>query len=135
MSHHGNIAHMIEAHPSKGGASNDKLQSLLESLHECAAVCTGCADACLAEEMVADMRGCIRTDLDCADICAATARVAGRQTKPDAQILRAMVQACQTACQRCGSECDQHASKMEHCKICAEVCHRCEEACRSFLGA
>ena len=49
------------------------LAEALEASAACATICSSCADACLAEESVADLRDCIRTDLDCADVCAATA--------------------------------------------------------------
>lgn len=133
MSHHGTLAHMIEAHPQTKGTPNPALEKLLTLLQECATVCTACADACLAEDNAAEMRACIRTDLDCADICAATARVVARQTATDQTVLQAVLQACAAVCQKCGSECAEHAEMMEHCKICAQTCHNCETACRELL--
>lgn len=133
MSHHGPIAHTLEAHPDCS-SENPKLHKMLEALQECAAVCTSCADACLAEEMAVSMRGCIRTNLDCADISTAAARVAGRQTEKDEALIRSMVEACLIACERCGNECESHAEHMEHCKICAGSCEQSAAACRTYLG-
>ena len=93
----------------------------------------GYADACLAEDMVAELRGCIRTDLDCADICEATGRVVSRQTEPDMGLLRAQLQACVAACRACGDACEQHAGMHEHCRVCAASCRRCEESCNRLL--
>jgi hypothetical protein len=64
----------------------------------CAQTCTACADACLSEDMVAELTKCIRTDLDCADICSATGAVLSRHTGYDANITKAMLEACRVAC-------------------------------------
>jgi hypothetical protein len=97
--------------------------------------CTTCADACLAEDGVADLRGCIRTDLDCADICATTARVLARRGERDAATVEALLRACETACRSCAAECEQHADHHEHCRVCAEACRRCADACAALLAA
>ena len=99
----------------------------------CAQACTACADACLSEDSVAELRKCIRTDLDCADICETTARVLSRHTGYDANITRAVLEACATTCHSCGDECDAHAGHHEHCRVCAQACRRCEDACRELL--
>ncbi|WP_368680519.1 four-helix bundle copper-binding protein (plasmid) [Rhodococcus opacus] len=100
---------------------------------ECAQTCTACADACLGEDSVADLTHCIRTDLDCADLCETTGRVLSRQTGNNAEVTRAVLEACAAACKSCGDECAQHSSHHEHCKICADACQRCEQACRDLL--
>ncbi|WP_217615500.1 four-helix bundle copper-binding protein [Cellulomonas sp. GbtcB1] len=104
----------------------------MESLVECAQACTACADACLSEEMVADLRTCIRTNLDCADSCGTTARILSRHTGYDADLTRAHLEACIAACRACGDECEQHAGMHEHCRVCAEACRACEQACRDL---
>jgi hypothetical protein len=83
--------------------------------------------------MVAELRHCIRTDLDCADICDTTGRVMSRQTAPDRSLLQAQLQACAAACKACGDACEQHAQMHEHCRVCAEACRRCESACAQLL--
>ena len=83
---------------------------------------------------MADLRRCIRLDLDCADVCEVTGRVLSRQTEYDAELTRAVLEACASACRRCGAECESHAGMHEHCRICAEACRRCEEACEALLG-
>jgi hypothetical protein len=85
--------------------------------------------------MVAELRRCIRSDLDCADVCEATGRVLSRHTGYDANLTRAVLETCATACRTCGDECEQHAAMHEHCRICAEVCRRCEHACRDLLAS
>ena len=84
------------------------LARTVDTLVACAQACTACADACLSEEMVAELRKCIRTNLDCADICTATGKALSRHTGYDANLTRAQVQACAQACKSCGDECEQH---------------------------
>jgi uncharacterized membrane protein len=98
-------------------------------------VCTACADACLSEDMVADLVKCIRTDLDCADICTATGNALSRHTGFDATVTQALLQACASVCKACGNECQQHADMHEHRRICAEACRRCEVACNDLLAS
>jgi hypothetical protein len=85
--------------------------------------------------MVAELTKCIRTNLDCADICDTTGRVLSRHTGYDANLTRAVLQACVQACKSCGDECASHAGMHEHCRVCSEECRRCEQACRELLAA
>src|SRR5690349_22578070 len=77
------VREIIGAHPAAPTLDRDLLVRCVEQCLECSASCTGCADASLAEDDVAEMRRCIRLCLDCADVCAVTARAVGRQTDPD----------------------------------------------------
>ncbi len=127
-------AAMLDAYPASMNVDRELVARAVDALAACAQACTACADACLSEEMVADLRTCVRTDLDCADICATTARVLSRHTGYDANLTRAQLEACVVACRTCGDECEQHAGMHEHCRICAEACRRCEQACRALLA-
>ncbi|MCM0616570.1 four-helix bundle copper-binding protein [Paenarthrobacter sp. TYUT067] len=134
MSHH--ISAMIDSHPeAAGGMEREKLAECIAACFECAQTCGACADACLGEDMVAELTTCIRTDLDCADVCAATGAVLSRQTGTNPETVRAMLEACRTACGVCAQECEQHAGMHGHCKICAQACRRCEAACADLLAA
>jgi hypothetical protein len=124
---------MIATHPDVGGNVNQALVNAIEEVYACAQTCTSCADACLAEETVAQLRQCIRLNLDCADVCAATATLANRRTGSNEEVIRKMLDACVTACRLCGEECHRHASKHGHCRICAESCRRCAETCDKAL--
>jgi hypothetical protein len=85
---------------------------------------------------VQELAKCIRLNLDCVDVCATTGRVVSRQTEYDANVTRAVLQACIAACSSCGDECEIQGNQgMEHCQVCAEECHGCEQACRELLGA
>lgn len=127
---------MINAHPNPTTNLNvDLLAVAIDSALACAQTCTGCADACLAEDAVADLRGCIRTDLDCADVCATTAAVLSRRTGSNLTTVKGLLAACRTACADCADECESHAGMHERCRVCAEACRRCEKACTDLLAA
>jgi Domain of Unknown Function (DUF326) len=131
MSH---TAAMLDAYPADlGQVDRNALAACIDACFACAQVCTACADACLSEDMVADLAKCIRTDLDCADICETTGRVLSRHTGYDANVARAIVQACAAACKACGDECAGHADMHDHCRICADACRQCEQACNQLL--
>jgi len=127
-------AEMIDTHPAQINLDRDLLARTVDALVACSQACTACADACLSEEMVAELRTCIRTNLDCAEICDATARMLSRHTGYDANLTRAQLQACAQACKACGDECARHAEAHDHCRICAEACRACEEACNELLA-
>lgn len=129
-------AQMLETYPRDlGNVDRAKLEACIAACFECGQVCTACADACLSEEMVADLTKCIRTNLDCADICETTGRVLSRHTGYDAHVTRAVLEACIKACSSCGDECQKHASMHEHCRVCAESCRTCEQACKDLLAS
>jgi hypothetical protein len=127
---------MLETHPTGPDLDAGLLARAIEATAACAQTCSACADACLGEDGVADLRHCITTDLNCADVCAATSRVLSRQTAYDGGMTRAIVEACAEVCRRCAEECERHAEMgMDHCRTCAEACRRCEAVCREVLEA
>lgn len=131
----GQATAMIKSHPGTIDLDTALLATAIDAAVTCSQTCTACADACLSEDMVAQLGKCIRTDLDCADICATTARVLSRHTGYDALLTRAQLQACITACTSCGDECTQHAEMHDHCRICAEACRACGQACQQLLDS
>ncbi len=127
---------MLDSYPKDlGGIDKGKLLACIEACYECAQACTACADACLGEDMAAELTTCIRTNLDCADVCETTGRVLSRRTGYDADLTRAVLQACAAACRACGDDCRSHAEMHEHCKVCAEACGRCEQACHDLIAS
>jgi hypothetical protein len=128
---------MLETYPTDLNVDIDILVRCIEACRECGQTCTQCADACLGEpDRPQDLARCIRLNLDCADVCMVTARMLSRRTGYDADLGRAMLEACAVACRVCGDECEHHAEHgMAHCRICAESCRACEEACRALLSA
>src|SRR5436190_24022687 len=90
---------MLDTYPADlGRIDRAALARCIEACLECSQACTACADACLSEPAVADLATCIRSNLDCADICDTTGRVLSRHTGYDANLTRAVLQACAQAC-------------------------------------
>jgi hypothetical protein len=126
------IERMLSTSPTRANAPG--IGDAIAAALECAQACVSCADACLAEPKVADLRRCIRLNQDCADICALTVRVLSRSFEPDAATSRAQLEACILSCGACARECERHAQHHEHCKVCAEACRRCEDRCRALVS-
>jgi hypothetical protein len=126
---------MLETYPKAINLDLAQLAGTIDALVACSESCTACADACLSEDMVAELTKCIRTCLDCADICGTTARVLSRHTGYDANISRTLLEACAMAYSSCAEECGRHADMHEHCRICAEACRTCEQTCRQLLAS
>lgn len=126
---------MFSSHPQVKGQANDALIRATELCFDCAQSCAACADACLGEPALDELRQCIRLNLDCADICVATGMLGTRHTGADENITVQILAACADACRTCGNECARHADRHEHCRICAEVCRTCEHACRGATQA
>jgi hypothetical protein len=131
--HH--MKEMIGAHPSVRGSANDALIRCIEECFSCAQSCISCADACLTEETVADLRQCIRLNLDCADVCLAAGKLGTRRTGSNERTIVAMLEVCAAACRLCAEECGRHADHHEHCRLCADHCRRCEEACGGAIDS
>jgi hypothetical protein len=128
-------AEMLATHPSASSADVETLARAIDATLTCSQTCTACADACLAEPDVAEMRRCIRDDMDCADVCAMTSRALSRRTAGDPALTRAVLQVCIQACDTCAASCGAHRDHHEHCRICADVCQACGQACRAVLHA
>ena len=128
------ITDMMNSYPAGINTDRQQLADGVATLLECAQACTACADACLSEKNVVELAKCIRTSLDCADVCGTAARELSRHTCYDANLTRAVLQACAQDCQSCGTECDLQSSMHEHCRICAEVCQRCALVCNRLLA-
>ena len=129
------VEQILKTHPRPLIADVAVLAGCIDECSECAATCTICADASVAEDDVQTMVRCIRLCLDCADACVDAGRILSRQTDPDAATQRTALEACLTVCHACAEECERHAGHHEHCRLCAEECRRCERACEDLLAA
>jgi hypothetical protein len=127
------VREIISAHPDVKGSVSEPLIACIEACYASAQACTACADACIAEEDFAELRQCVRLDLDCADVCAATGSLASRRAGSNQEVLRTMIETCALASRVCAAECEKHAKQHEHCRICAEECRNCERACSAAL--
>jgi hypothetical protein len=118
MSNMSAIQQMIQTHPQDSWLDQEKLSQAIESLNECASTCTACADACLGEQMVAELAPCIRLNSDCADICLATSRILLRIGEPQRSVIRSLLQSCVAICEACGNECASHAEMHTLPRLC-----------------
>lgn len=129
------IETMLRSHPQADLQRAEAYADVLNSLALCAQICASCADACLGEtEHLANLRRCLRLNLDCTDVCQATARLVVRQTETPNELIHAQLHACVLACQLCADECETHAAMHDHCRVCAETCRHCQERCNFLLG-
>ncbi len=126
------IPQLFATHPL--GGENQALAHAVAEAISCAAICTGCADACLAEEDPGRLERCIRLNLDCADICTALSRQAMREPSGRSPRFDALLTLCAETCEECAAECEQHAEMHAHCEVCARSCRKCAEACRAVLS-
>lgn len=108
--------------------SHDRYRKCIQACYSCAAACDHCATACLAEDNVAAMENCIRTDIDCADICRLAAAAMARGSASASDICRL----CADICDRCAAECGKHDH--DHCQACAKACRDCGEECRAMAA-
>lgn len=125
------IAKMIASHPDVAGSLNEPLALAVRHAMFCSAICTSCADACVAEKAVERMRQCIRLCLDCADVCDATFKLATRRAGSNELLLQEMLQLCVTACDLAAEECARHDH--DHCRLCAEMCRETSRDCKAAL--
>ena len=77
---------VLELHPQPTGLDRNAMLRCIDECLDCAASCTSCADADLAEDDVREMVRCIRLCLDCAEVCDATGHIVTRQTAPDLRL-------------------------------------------------
>ena len=130
------IGDMLDQHPLDSGINQVLVANALALLHECAAVCGLCADACLHEVDVQELRTCIRLNQDCATVCNATAQVLTRRSESTTDTaLIEQLRACALTCEACSQECARHAGHMEHCATCAAACRECANAWEQLLDA
>lgn len=114
------VAKMINKHPDVAGHLNEALATAIRHIMYAAPITASCADACLAEDKVAEMRACIRKCLDASDICTMATTVATRRAASNEAILRHALELTVAACRTCAEECEKHDN--EHCTQCATMC-------------
>src|SRR3546814_10238599 len=110
------IRKMIGRHPQVQGSVNEALALAVRHMMFCSDICTSCADACIAEDKVADLRQCIRVCLDCADVCDMAFKVGTRRTGSNEMLLRSTLELCIQACEICAQECgrsEEHTSELQ----------------------
>lgn len=131
---HRTVERMLRTNPEAPFAPMDSLAHCIHAAMECAQVCTGCADACVAEQAGGRLDRAIRLSLDCADVCTTAYRMLSRQQSPDLALVAMMVELCAAACESCAIECAHHAARFAHCQVAAAACQRAYSACRMLMG-
>ena len=119
---------LLLSHP-EAPQNAEYLTKVATECGHCAAACLVCADACLAEPEVSELRACISLDQSCADICWTTCRLLTRVMDVGLDLSESILALCAQICNACAEECERHADMHDHCRMCAEACRRCEEAC------
>lgn len=127
------VARMLDAISIDPAYNRAALCACIEAVQDCAQAAIACADACLGEEMVEELTGCIRTLINTADVCDVTARVLSRRTGPDRTLTRALLSACWAACRRAREVCEEFLPIHDHCRVCARACRAAERACRTLI--
>ena len=127
------IERMMGRHPNMHGSVNEALALAVRHMMFCSDICTSCADACVAEDRVAELRQCIRVCLDCADICDMAFKVGTRRTGSNDALVRSTLELCIQSCEICAAECEKHQAMHAHCANCAEMCHECAQDCRKAV--
>ncbi|WP_253905842.1 four-helix bundle copper-binding protein [Arthrobacter sp. H5] len=124
---------MMAAHPDGEPSLGQALTACIEAAFSCAQASDACADACMAEETIVELRKCIRLSLDCADLCMTTGRFLSRLNEVDGNLLKTILMACRDFCTTTAIEYEKHADMYAYCRIAAEACRRCEQACQDLL--
>jgi hypothetical protein len=125
------LTRTIQSHPD-ARIADAELVPLLQELANCHATCLLCADACLYESAVQDLRRCIALDQHCADACETTIRMSTRIGTVEPDLMREQYDLCATACRTCADECAKHTHHV-HCQVCADACRACEQACMQAM--
>ncbi len=128
------IRDMIDSHPQAiAGSKRDTWACAIEACLDCGQASTACADACLAEGNVEQLRSVVRSALDNADACFAAAKILSRLTAGKSAMLTTQLSSCLDLVRNCETECNDHAKMHEHCRVCADSCRACENALSAVL--
>ena len=95
-------------------------------------VCAVTADACLDEDGVAQLRGCIRLLLDCVDVLTTTAAVLSRHFGTLPSPAETLLSACADLSEACADEIER-SGPPEHAERCVNECRRAADACQALL--
>jgi hypothetical protein len=127
------VERMFATIPARIGTDRAVLRECIVATRACAQAATACVDACLGEEMVEELAGCIRILLTTADLCDVTARVLSRPADPDHTLTSALLSVCWAACHRARKVCEEFLPIHDHCRVCAAACRESERACQALL--
>lgn len=113
-------------------AESTQLETCIEVLNRCRAVCDDCGTSRLANAThgAAALR-CLRLIVQCAELCRDTAALLACAHEIDAATLRNHVRSCSVACERCRREIDR--AGFVWAEDCIDACSRAATACATLL--
>jgi hypothetical protein len=126
---------LLDSAPERPRLDSEALAAAIDACSNAGQASVACANACLGEDHLDELRTAIALDESCADVCAATASVLSRPVRADWLLVQRLLQACVRACASSGEECGRHADHHRHCAICAEASRACVDACNDLLEA
>jgi len=125
---------IMDVHPTGFGViDRKKLDAALTSMQEASQAASVCADACLLEGQVKDMREAIRACLDCADIVDAAVRTLSRHAGWAESAAPAILSAAIAVLATADHETARHASMHMHARLTAETCRKARVACEALV--
>ncbi|HEY3603147.1 MAG TPA: four-helix bundle copper-binding protein [Sporichthyaceae bacterium] len=127
---------IMDVHPTGFGLiDRKKLDATLTALQEASQAASVCADGCLNEGQVKDMREAIRACLDCADIVDAAVRTLSRHAGWKESAAPAILTAAIAVLATADRETARHASMHMHARLAAESCRRARTAAEDLLAS
>src|SRR5690625_5990001 len=72
---------MINTYPAEISLDRDLLARVVDTLVACSQACTACADACLSEDTVGELRKFIRNIMECSGLSYSHARALSRRNR------------------------------------------------------
>jgi|GEM_PF-2964738 len=125
---------IIDVHPTGFGViDRKKLDAAIGLSQQASQAASICADACLNEGMIKDMRECVRACLDCADVVDAAVRALSRHAGWRESAAPAILGAAVAVLGVCAHETARHASMHMHARLTSEICRKAERACTELL--
>ena len=107
----------------------DRRSACVWACLDCLRACNACAQAFAAVPQVSPLGRARWLNSNCADLCSATGRMLAGAVERDVRLIRAVLQACGSACRMARMECEVHAKGHQQFRIVARACRRCELAC------
>lgn len=110
-----------------------KYYDCIEACFESASSSWICADACLNETEISELKTCIELCLTTAEVCAATARMLTSGEDYPYEMTMKQLQSCILASHETAEECMKFADYHEHCLISARTAEECYRACMNCV--
>lgn len=127
---------IVDVHPTGFGLiDRKKLDAAISTLQAASQAASICADACLNEGQIKDMRECVRACLDCADIVDAAVKTLSRHAGWEQSAAPTIIKAAVAVLDACAHESARHASMHMHARLTSETCRKAQQACQDLLDS